>query len=117
MWQYPTKEHRVSDAYEDDIATEQAILDQLAGAEPIEREPQGPRRSGVGRPPKVDPIKLVAWRQGRKATIAETAKRWNVSEATVKRLSREYAKAAEAERERYQMERLDKELEAHEYDL
>jgi hypothetical protein len=107
----------VSDAYEDDMASEQAIFDQIGRAEPVDDEPQPKVQSNGGRPPKVDPIKLVAWRQGRKATIAETAKRWNVSEATVKRMSREYAKAAEAERERFQTERLDKELEAHEDDL
>lgn len=107
----------MSDAYEDDMAAEQAILAQIARAEQLDEEPQQKTGSSGGRPPKVDPIKLVAWRQGRKATIAETAKRWNVSEATVKRMSREYAKAAEAERERFQMERLDKELEAHEDDL
>jgi hypothetical protein len=111
------KEHFVSDAYEDDMAAERAILDQIAHAEPIDDQPELKVRNMGGRPPKVDPIKLVAWRQGRKATIAETAKRWNVSEATVKRLSRDYAKAAEAERERFQMERLDKELEAHEHSL
>jgi hypothetical protein len=107
----------VSDAYEDDMAAEQAILDQIARAEPVEEEPQPKLRSSAGRPAKVDPIKLVAWRQGRKASIAETAKHWKVSEATVKRLSRKYAKAAEAERERFQMERLDSELAAHEYEL
>lgn len=114
----PSEEHKVSDAYEDDMTAEEAILDQVAAAQAREQAegPEKPRSNG-GRPNKVDPIKLVAWRQGRKATIAETAKRWNVSEATVKRLSREYAQAAEAERERFQMERLDKELEAHEYDL
>ena len=66
---------------------------------------------------KVDAIKLVAWRQGRNASIAETAKRWNVSEATVKRLSREHGEAAKAERQRYQMQRLDEELQQHEYEL
>jgi hypothetical protein len=107
----------MSDAYDDDMAAEQAILGQLAPGEPIDEQAEHKLRNIGGRPPKVDPIKLVAWRQGRKATIAETAKRWNVSEATVKRMSREYAKATEAERERFQMERLDKELEAHEHDL
>jgi hypothetical protein len=112
-----TKEHRVSDAYDDDMAAEQAIFDQIARAEPREEEQPQKLHSKGGRPSKVDPVKLVAWRQGRKATIAATAKHWNVSEATVKRLSREYAQAAEAERQRFQMERVDKELEAHEYGL
>jgi hypothetical protein len=99
------------------MAAEEAILDQIARAEAMEKEQPQKAHNRGGRPSKVDPIKLVAWRQGRKATIAATAKHWNVSEATVKRLSREYAEAAEAERHRFQMERLDKELAAHERDL
>jgi hypothetical protein len=99
------------------MAAEQAIFDQIARAQAVEKEQPKKSQSRGGRPSKVDPVKLVAWRQGRKATIAQTAKHWNVSEATVKRLSREYAEAAEAERQRYQMEQLDKELEAHEYGL
>lgn len=107
----------MSEAYEHDMAAEQAILDHFARVEQVCEDAQERPRSVGGRPPKVDPIKLVAWRQGRKASIAETAKRWNVSEATVKRLSRDYGQAAEAERERYELERLDKELAAHEYEL
>jgi hypothetical protein len=107
----------LSEAYDDDMAAEQAILDHFAREEQVLEDPQEQPRSIGGRPPKVDPIKLVAWRQGRNASIAETAKRWNVSEATVKRLSREYGKAAEAERQRYEQERLDEELEAHAYGL
>ena len=107
----------MSEAYEDDMAAEQAILDHFAREEAECEVLQEQPRSAGGRPPKVDPIKLVAWRQGRNASITETAKRWNVSEATVKRLSREYGKAAEAERQRYENERLDKELEAHAYEL
>ncbi len=107
----------MSDAYDNDMAAEQAIFNQIASAQEREKEQQQKPHSRGGRPSKVDPIKLVAWRQGRKATIAATAKHWKVSEATVKRLSRDYAEAAEAERQRFQMERLDKELEAHEYEI
>ena len=53
-----------------------------------------------GRPNKVDPVKLVAWRQGRDASISETARHWGVSVATVKRLSRVHAVAAAQERAR-----------------
>lgn len=105
----------LSEAYDDDTAAEQAILDHFGPEEQLLEDPQEQPRSIGGRPPKVDPVKLVAWRQGRNASIAETAKRWNVSEATVKRLSREYGKAAEAERQRYELERLDTELREHEY--
>jgi AraC-like DNA-binding protein len=110
----------LSDAYDDDMDAEQAILDRINAAEAEQDVPGSPAeqpRTIGGRPPKVDPIKLVAWRQAHSATVAETAKRWNVSKPTVQRLSREYGEAAKAERQRYQMERLDKELRAHEYGL
>lgn len=37
-----------------------------------------------GRKVKVDPMKVAAWRQARKASIGETAKRFGISTATVK---------------------------------
>ena len=100
--------------YDDELAEEQALIERMATAEvaPSDLEARTPK---VGRPPKVEPIKLVAWRQAHKASIADTAKRWHVSEATVKRLCRQYGEAAELERQRWQCEQLDRELQEHEY--
>lgn len=108
----------MSDVYEDEMAAERALLDRMEAIECQQEQDEltGPKPSSKGgRPSKVDPVKLVAWRQAHSATVAETAKRWNVSEATVKRLSREYGDAAKAERKRWQCERLDEELRQHEY--
>ncbi|WP_294333315.1 hypothetical protein [uncultured Sphingomonas sp.] len=108
----------MSEAYDDDIAEEEALFARIAAAEPaegMETPPITPQAGG--RPHKVDPIKLVAWRQAHKATIAATATRWSVSPATVKRLSKEYAGAAKRERSRYECSRLDKELQLHQHQL
>lgn len=51
-----------------------------------------------GRPIKVDPIKVAAWRQARKASIAATAKRFAISPATVKRYCRDHGAEAEIAR-------------------
>lgn len=108
----------MSNGYEDDLEAEEALIGRDFEAEErgevdnLELAKVDARTAGNrGRPTKVDPVKLVAWRQGRKATVAETARQWKVSEATVKRLSREFGEAAEAERLRYQNERLDDDLE------
>lgn len=103
--------------YEEEMALEQAIVDRIAAAEPMPELPETKPRNGGGRPSKVEPIKLVAWRQAHKASIPETAKRWNVSPATVKRLCRDYGEAAKLERQRWQCEQLDKELRQHEHSL
>lgn len=110
----------MSEAYEDDLADEQALFDRIeaanAGGGGFGGDIEPPINTG-GRPHKIEPIKLVAWRQAHKASIAETAKRWSVSPATVKRLTRDYADAAKLERQRWESERLDHELWQHEYDL
>lgn len=101
--------------YNDEIAQEQAIIDRLATVEPAPESVQNASRKLGGRPTKVEPIKLVAWRQAHNASIPETAKRWNVSPATVKRMCRDYGAAAKLERQRWEHERLDEELRQHEY--
>jgi hypothetical protein len=111
----------VIDEYEDDMAAERALLDRVEELQAQEEAELGPAsletspRKG-GRPTKVDPIKLVAWRQARKATVAATAKHWKVSERTVQQYSRDYAEAALAERKRWEIEKLDRELQHHEND-
>lgn len=111
-----SQENFLNEIYEDDMAAENAILDMIDRTEPPGIPPDiAPTRPG-GRPAKVNPIKLVAWRQAHKASIRETAMQWKVSEATVKRLSRDYGPAAALERERWQRERLDEELRQHEYE-
>jgi hypothetical protein len=107
----------MSEAYEDEIAAEDAIFARIAAVEPNAEEQnpaQSKPRSSGGRPRKADPIKLVAWRQAHKATVADTAKRWNVSRRTVQKFCRDFGEAAKAERKRFELERLDAELEAHE---
>lgn len=46
------------------------------------RADEKPRKKG-GRPPKVDPIKVVRWRRRNKASIADTAKHFGVCKRTV----------------------------------
>lgn len=42
-------------------------------------------KTSMGRPAKVDPVDVKAWREANQASIAETAKHFNISSATVKR--------------------------------
>lgn len=107
----------MSEAYENDLAEEQAIFERIEAAEPEPEVGGETPRGKMGRPPKVDPIKLVAWRQAHKATAAETAARWKVSKRTVQQLCRDYGEAAKQERKRWQMERVDRELDAAEYEF
>ena len=105
-------ENELSEAYEIDLNDEQAIFDRMTAQDTAEI-PECPVDLPInkgGRPFKVVPIKLVAWRQAHKASIRETAKRWCVSEASVKRMSRDYGEAAIQERKRWEGERLDTEL-------
>lgn len=95
-------------SYEDDLAEEAAIFDALAPQEAEVLELSPPVSTG-GRPFRQDPVKLVAWRQAHDASIADTAKRFSVSPATVKRYSRDYKEAAEQARRRWECERLDQE--------
>lgn len=104
----------MSEAYENDLAQEQAIFDTIDRAAARAAEAEPPPNLG-GRPYKADPVKLVAWRQAKKASIRETARRWRVSEATVKRWSRDYAEAAKRERDRYEQEQWDRTLAEQEY--
>src|SRR5204863_9724498 len=83
------------------------------GDEPDEEWPEAYARKG-GRPKKVDPIKLVAWRQARGATVAATAKHWNVSARTVQQYTRDYDEAARQARQQWQADRLDDEEWLHE---
>jgi len=70
-----------------------------------------------GRPAKVDPVRVVRWRQARKATIAETAKRFGISPATVKRYTRDHSEEAEQARANYRAEREIKEAEILDYNV
>lgn len=106
----------MSDAYEDDLAAELETMDRIEAANRAADTPAPPAPI-PGRPHCVEPIRLVAWRQAHNASIAETARRWSVSSATVKRLCRDYGAAAEAERSRWQCERLDRDLAQHCDDL
>lgn len=103
----------MSDAYETDMAQERAIYDRIAAAE-AQTGPEAPVDKG-GRPYKADPIKVIAWRQAHSASIRDTAKRWRVSEASVKRWTKTCGEAAKLERQRYEQDRLDRELREHEY--
>lgn len=42
-------------------------------------------KTSLGRPVKVNPLEVKAWRQANNASIAETAKHFNIGTATVKR--------------------------------
>ena len=69
----------------------------------------------AGRKVKVDPVKVAAWRQARKATIGETAKRFGIGDATVKRYCRDYGAAAEKARADWRLEQEIREAEEIEY--
>ncbi|MCE7796544.1 hypothetical protein LWE61_08205 [Sphingobium sufflavum] len=65
-----------------------------------------------GRKVHVEPVAVVRWRQACKATIADTAKRFSISEATVKRYCRDFGEQAEQERAQYRIDREIAEAEA-----
>lgn len=51
-----------------------------------------------GRKVKVDPVTVARWRQARKASIVETAKRFGISEKTVSNYCRDFGEEAERQR-------------------
>lgn len=105
----------MSEAYDDDLEAEQAIFDQIEAAEfEADALPQ-PMAATARRATKIDPIKVVAWRQAHEASIAATAKRFGIGVATVKRYCRDYDAAAKLERKRFECARLDAEDQANEY--
>jgi transcriptional regulator with XRE-family HTH domain len=69
----------------------------------------------AGRKVKIDPIKVAAWRQARKASIKETAARFGIGDATVKRYCQKHGAEAEQARADYRIEQEIREAEDIEY--
>lgn len=70
-----------------------------------------------GRKVKADPVKVAAWRQARKASIAETAKRFGISEKTVSNYCRDFGEEAERQREQWRIKREHEEWEELESEI
>jgi len=58
-----------------------------------------------GRKVKVEPVLVARWRQARKASIAETAKRFGISEKTVSNYCRDFGEEAERQRAEWRTQR------------
>lgn len=59
----------------------------------------------MGRPMKVDPLRVAGWRQTRGASIAETAKHFGISRKTVTNYCRDFGEAAERARKEWIFQR------------
>jgi transposase len=68
-----------------------------------------------GRKPKANPIAVAAWRQARNASALETAKRFDISEKTVRNYCRDFGDAARASREQWRIEHEIREAEQLDY--
>lgn len=68
-----------------------------------------------GRKVKADPVTVARWRQSRKATAAETAKQFGISERTVRAYCKEFGAEAEKQRRQWHLDCLQAEVDALEY--
>ena len=85
----------MSEAYENDMAAEQEILDRIAAAEPEPEEATDPRQRGrrLGRPKKIDARGVARWRRTNGASIAQTAEHFGISPRAVSKASAEHKEA------------------------